>query len=43
MIGPLTDCQHNMLHFVLAMMKPEMSAALFPDEDKQNNHMIVYA
>ncbi|CAK9076280.1 unnamed protein product [Durusdinium trenchii] len=25
--------KHNMLHFVLAMMKPEMSAALFPDED----------
>ena len=26
------SCQHNMLHFVLAMMKPEMAAKLFPDE-----------
>jgi len=25
--------KHNMLHFVLAMMKPEMAAKLFPDED----------
>lgn len=27
-----TASKHNMLHFVLAMMKPEMASQLFPDE-----------
>jgi hypothetical protein len=29
---PCNPRQHNMLHFVLAMMKPEMASQLFPDE-----------